>query len=87
MWLFNDLRKFSYFVETFIEPQEMIDSNNIILISLAVILLLWLLPIIIIASSSKTTRREKLAWILAVIFISWFAWIFYMLLAPIKKKD
>jgi hypothetical protein len=24
---------------------------------------------------------------LAVIFISWFAWIFYLLLAPIKKKN
>ncbi|MBZ4044567.1 PLDc N-terminal domain-containing protein [Flavobacterium hibisci] len=36
--------------------------------------------------SRKTTGGEKLAWILAVLFISWFAWIFYLLLAPIKKK-
>lgn len=46
----------------------------------------WLIPIITIARSKKTTRNEKIAWILAVIFISWFAWIFYFLLAPIKKK-
>ncbi len=45
----------------------------------------WLLPIILIAASDKTTGREKLAWILAVIFITWFAWIFYMLLAPISR--
>lgn len=47
----------------------------------------WLLPILAIASSSRTTAGEKTAWILAVIFISWFSWIFYMLLAPIKKND
>jgi hypothetical protein len=48
--------------------------------------IIWLLPLWIIASSSKTTGSEKIAWILAVIFISWFAFIFYLLLAPIKRK-
>jgi hypothetical protein len=48
--------------------------------------LVWLLPILIIASSDKTTGGEKLAWILAIIFLSWFAWIFYFLLAPIKER-
>lgn len=48
--------------------------------------LIWLLPIIIIASSDVTTGGEKLAWILAIIFLSWFAWIFYFLLAPLKEK-
>jgi hypothetical protein len=52
---------------------------------LAIIGFFWLLPILIIANSRRTAGREKLAWILAVIFISWFAWIFYLLLAPIKK--
>ena len=50
------------------------------------ILFVWFLPILVIASSRKTTGREKLAWILAVLLISWFAWVFYLLLAPIKKK-
>jgi len=58
-----------------------------ILTILILIGLIWLLPILIIISSGKTTGGEKLAWILAVIFISWFAWVFYMLLAPIKKKN
>jgi hypothetical protein len=57
------------------------------LLFLAIIGFLWLLPILNIISSRKTTGSEKLAWILAVIFISWFAWIFYLLLAPIKKKQ
>ena len=47
---------------------------------------LWLLPILIIADSEKTTGGEKFAWILAIIFLSWFAWIFYFLLAPIKPR-
>ncbi len=47
---------------------------------------IWVLPILIILSSDKTTGGEKLAWILAMIFLSWFAWIFYFLLAPIKPR-
>ena len=47
---------------------------------------IWLLPILIIAGSDKTTGGEKIAWILAIIFLSWFAWIFYFLLAPLKEK-
>ena len=62
------------------------NSGLLTLIILAIIGFFWLLPIFVIASSRKTTGSEKLAWILAVIFISWFAWIFYLLLAPIKKK-
>lgn len=48
--------------------------------------LIWLLPILIILNSDKTTGAEKAAWILAIIFLSWFAWIFYFLLAPIKPR-
>lgn len=44
----------------------------------------WFLPILLILGSDKTSGGEKLAWILAIIFLSWFAWIFYFLLAPLK---
>lgn len=47
----------------------------------------WLLPMLFIAASDKTSGREKAAWILAVIFISWFAWVFYLLLAPIRPPN
>jgi hypothetical protein len=50
-------------------------------------LFIWFLPILIIACSDKTTGGEKAAWILAIVFLSWFAWIFYFLLAPIKSKS
>jgi hypothetical protein len=50
------------------------------------IAIIWLIPVIIIMLSSKTTGGEKIAWLLAVIFVSWFAWIFYMLLAPLNDK-
>lgn len=64
------------------------DNSGIgLLILLGIIGFLWLLPILIIISSRKTTGGEKIAWLLAVLFISWFAWIFYMLLAPIKRKS
>ena len=48
--------------------------------------LIWFLPILFILNSDETTAGEKTAWILAIIFLSWFAWIFYALLAPIKPK-
>ncbi|HEY0962293.1 MAG TPA: PLDc N-terminal domain-containing protein [Pseudomonadales bacterium] len=47
---------------------------------------LWLLPILIIANSDRTTGGEKLLWILAIIFLSWFAWILYFLVAPIRPR-
>lgn len=64
------------------------DSSTLTsLIILSVIALIWLLPLLLIISSRKTTGGEKIAWLLAMFFISWFAWIFYVLLAPIKKKN
>jgi hypothetical protein len=48
--------------------------------------MVWIIPIILIGVSDRTTGGEKLAWILAVIFVSWFAWIFYLLLAPLKSR-
>ncbi|MET0102900.1 MAG: hypothetical protein ABW078_14295 [Sedimenticola sp.] len=55
--------------------------------ALALFLLIWLLPIILILKSNKTSGGEKLIWLLAVLFISWFAWIFYLLLAPIGSRE
>jgi len=48
---------------------------------------IWMLPIVLIAASSRTEGKEKAAWILAVIFVTWFAWVFYLLLAPLKRPD
>ena len=57
------------------------------LVVIAIVGFIWLLPIIIIIGSDRTTGGEKAAWVLAVIFVSWFAWVFYMLLAPINTKS
>ena len=62
-------------------------SDLSVLVILAAVGFVWLLPILVIISSGKTTGGEKLAWVLLVIFVSWLAWIFYLLLAPIKKKS
>lgn len=53
----------------------------------AVVLAIWVLPIWIIATSDKTTGFEKIAWLLAMFCLSWFAWVFYFFLAPIKPRD
>lgn len=54
--------------------------------AMLLLLLIWLLPMVLILRSNKTSGAEKLFWLLAVLFVSWFAWIFYLLLAPIGKK-
>lgn len=46
----------------------------------------WFLPILLILGSDVTSGGEKFAWILAIVFLSWFAWIFYFLLAPLKPR-
>ena len=62
-------------------------SGVLILLLLLAAGFIWLMPILAIGLSRRTKGGEKLAWILAVLFISWFAWIFYLLLAPLKKDD
>ena len=43
--------------------------------------LLWIIPIIAISISDRTNGGEKFAWILAVIFVSWFAWVLLVISA------
>jgi hypothetical protein len=60
-----------------------------VVVGLAVVFggfLIWLLPIILIAASDKVGGAEKILWILAIIFLSWFAWIFYFFFAPIFDR-
>lgn len=51
-----------------------------------IFLVFWILPIWIIATSDVTTGGEKIAWLLAIVFLSWFAWVFYFFLAPLKPR-
>ncbi len=62
-------------------------SFGFALICGAFVLAIWVLPVWIIATSDKTTGMEKCAWILAMVFLSWFAWVFYFFLAPLKSKQ
>ena len=54
---------------------------------LLLVALIWWLPIIFILTSDKTSGGEKIFWLIAVLFVSWFAWIIYALIAPIGSKD
>ena len=57
-----------------------------IILFILVFVVLWFLPFILIAGSSKTSGKEKIMWLLCLFFISWFAWIIYMFLAPVCDK-
>lgn len=62
-------------------------SFGFAILSGVVIFAIWVLPVWIIATSDKTTGYEKIAWLLAMFCLSWFAWIFYFFLAPIKPRQ
>jgi hypothetical protein len=56
------------------------------LLFVILLFLFWLIPIILVAKSNRTEGGEKVAWVLLIIFVSWLAWIFYLLLAPLKPE-
>ncbi|GLP94739.1 hypothetical protein [Paraferrimonas sedimenticola] len=58
--------------------------GNIGLLTLVVALLIYLTPIVIIARSDKTQGTEKIIWLFAVVFVSWFACLLYWLVAPVS---
>jgi len=43
----------------------------------------WITPILFVVISNKVGSKEKFVWILAITFVSWFAWLFFALFAPI----
>jgi hypothetical protein len=55
--------------------------------ALILFLVIWVAPIILVAKSNRTQGGEKLAWLLLIVFVSWLAWIFYLLLAPLKQNS
>ncbi|MGD2119362.1 MAG: hypothetical protein PVG66_13455 [Chromatiales bacterium] len=55
--------------------------------SIALTGIIWFMPIVLIATSSRTTGLEKLAWLLLVLFFSWFSWILYLLIAPLSDQQ
>ncbi|MFM1896142.1 MAG: hypothetical protein RLZZ385_1216 [Pseudomonadota bacterium] len=59
---------------------------GVALLGAAAVFVIWLLPMLIIAASDRTTTGEKICWILAILCLSWFAWVFYFFLAPIKPR-
>ena len=48
---------------------------------------LWFLPFALIIGSNKTSGKEKVVWLLALFFISWFARIAYIVFAPLGSDS
>jgi hypothetical protein len=46
----------------------------------------WLAPLVLIYRSEEVGEKERTAWIFATLFVSWFSWVFFLLLAPLKPK-
>lgn len=48
--------------------------------------LFWLIPLLMIIKSKRTSGSTKALWVIAVLFISWLAWIVYFLMVPKANK-
>lgn len=53
------------------------------LILIPLLAFIWFLPFVLVATSARTSGKEKILWLLALLCISWFAWIIYALFAPV----
>lgn len=51
------------------------------------IVLIWLLPVLDVYRSNKISQSERILWLFACVFVSWWAWICFYLFAPVFKKD
>lgn len=52
----------------------------------SVLIGVWITPLVFILKSDRTTGLRKIIWVLALIFVSWFAWLAYIVLVP-KPRD
>ena len=53
---------------------------------LVFIVFIWIFPFLLVIQSNKISGKEKIMWLLSLIFISWFAWVLYLLFAPIGEN-
>jgi len=53
---------------------------------LVLIVFIWIFPFLLVFQSNKISGKEKVMWLLSLIFISWFAWVLYLLFAPIGES-
>ncbi len=52
-----------------------------------VITVVWGIPLGFIISDPIISTKERIIWIFAVIFVSWFAWLLYFLVAPVLPRE
>jgi hypothetical protein len=51
------------------------------------IIVFWITPIMMIIKNQETSKKEKALWIFAAFFVSWFAFILFVFIAPVLPND
>lgn len=49
--------------------------------------LIWLLPLLDVYRSNKVSHEERVLWLIGCVLVSWWAWIFFYMFAPVFKKE
>ena len=48
--------------------------------------LLWGIPLGFIVSDPIVSRKERIIWVFATLFVTWFAWLLFLWVAPVLPK-
>ena len=51
------------------------------------VIILWGIPLGFIVSDPIISRKERIIWVFAVLFVSWFAWLLYLWVAPVLPRE
>jgi len=51
------------------------------------IFVFWVTPIAMIMKNQEASKKEKVLWIFAAFFVSWFAFILFVFIAPVFPND
>ena len=46
----------------------------------------WAIPLGLIISDPIVSVRERILWVFATIFVSWFAWLLFLWIAPVFPR-
>lgn len=51
------------------------------------VVIIWGIPLAFIVGDPRISKKERIIWIFAVVFVSWFAWLLYFFVAPVLPRE
>lgn len=58
-----------------------------ILGAIVAVTIIWGVPLGFILSDPIISKKERIIWVFATVFVSWFAWLLYLWVAPVLPRE